>query len=257
MDFSFLNLATYYKVDIDGEEKIDFMDSSRACFYQLFREINSRDHEDHEFKCSIRLWLTDKALNDKRNNKVFVNEEEIRWYFNQLNKVVPFNYTLAAGEEEDIVLTIQLSTSPIKLKWLLTCIRYLYEHPFSIAIAEAIRLKMNKKFINVNVINVFNLIGSTVCGDYNWNENHTVGRCDRGLLKFINFKTLAKKLETYSDALEDVYLSATRTGLFSYNYPQEFDNSYLSIENILDRYKNYYYQNYKILQNTKNYIQNG
>lgn len=257
MNFSFLNLATYYKVYIDGKEEMDFMDSARACFYQLFRNINSNDHKDYQFKCSVRMWLTDFKLKAKQNNKVFVNEEEIRWYFNQLNKVVPFNYTLTPGEQEDIVLTIQLSTSPIKLKWLLTCIRYLYEHPFSIAIAEAIRLKMNKKFININVINVFNLIGSTVCEDYNWNENHTVGRCDRGLLKLINFKTLAKKLETYQDALEEVYDSATRTGLFTYNYPQEFDNSYLSIESILDRYKNYYYQNYKILQNTKNYIQNG
>lgn len=264
MNFNFLNLYTKYRaVSKDAGVNLDLLDHGNACFYKLFAAVKSDNKKEYHFELSVRICL---GLGDAENgysNYVPLTFDELDWYFGQLNKVVPFtyNYKRIENEEDCYLLNIDVTTHAIKLKWLLTVVRYIYEYPFNFAIAEAVKLKMAKKFVNINVINVFNIIGSTVEGSTCWNENHTVGRCDHGPLKFMSFGDLSNKLDHYQDMLEDVYDPAEFIDgriLDSWTdaeYPKAIDSDWFSLESIISRYKAYYFPNYMIIKKAKSYIQ--
>lgn len=264
MNFNFLNLYTKYKVvSKDAGINLDLLDQGNACFYKLFAAVKSNDKKEYHFELSVRICLGLKDAENGYSNYVPLTFDELDWYFGQLNKVVPFtyNYKKIENEEEAYLLNIDTTTHAIKLKWLLTVIRYIYEYPFNFAITEAIKLKMAKKFVNINVINVFNIIGTTVEDSTCWNENHTVGRCDHGPLKFISFSDLSKLLDRYQGMLEDVYDEVEFNdhrlvdNWLEAEYPKAIDNDWFSLDKIIERYKTSYFPNYMLIKKANSYIQ--
>lgn len=260
MNIGFLRYDTRYFANINGQE-VNFKDSSQACFSKLFYQIlDGLPNKSIPLHFELILCLSNDRLEKNYSNRVFLTQEEIRYYLNELSNMIKFEYELKKQANNEYILDIKSNEIPYKYKWFITCLRYMYEYPFNLALKDAVFLKTNKKFVNINLLNVFNIIGSSMSSTYGWNTNHTCGDHDY-LLKLVNYVNLKRIIDNKlpnSGICDGVYEPVTEdrnVELAKVNRIDDITDAYFEPNAIYNRYKSVYWNNYKLLKSYKNYIQ--
>ena len=77
-----------------------------------------------------------------------------------LQSVFKFNYRLKEIRNH-FILTVTLNGDLIYHKYMLSWVRYLYEYPFNVFLADAHKVKNTTGFKFESIINLFNLVGAT------------------------------------------------------------------------------------------------
>lgn len=260
MNIRFLNLDTRYYAKINNNV-LDYRNERQACFAKLFYGIlNDLENKPVSLYTEIMMCLNNERVEKNNGNKVFLTVEEIHFYLKELSNMIDFKYKLDIKEHGDSILTVEVTDIPYKIKWLLTCIRYMYEFPFNMALKDAVFLKMHKKFVNINLLNVFNIIGSAHNMVYGWNTNHTCGDHSY-VLKLLNYANLKKIIsnkapnDSICDGVYETINHFDKANMKSVQRNEQIEDGYFSSINILNRYKEVYWNNYKRIKEINNYIQ--
>lgn len=260
MNIEFLRYDTRYSANIYNKE-VNFLNSSQACFSKLFYQIlDGLPNNPTPLHFTLILCLSDDRLAKNYSNRVFLTQEEIRYYLNELSNMITFEYELKKKDDNEYILAIKSNETPYKYKWFITCLRYMYEYPFSMALKDAVFLKTNKKFVNINLLNVFNLIGTSMAKNYGWNTNHTCGDHDY-LLKLLNYANLKRIINNKlpaSGICDGVYEPVDENrniDIALVKRIEDLTEAYFEPNAIYNRYKSVYWNNYKLLKSYKNYIQ--
>lgn len=262
MNISFLNYDTRYNAEINGKN-ISLLDKKQACFAKLFYDILGKlDDKSYPLHTEIILNFSYNHIADGYSNLVLLTKDELDYYFRELSNMIEFKYSLEQVSAEEYKLIIDVNGKPFALKWFMTCVRYIYEFPFAIALKDAVFLKRNKKFVNINLLNVFNIIGTCYYPNHGWNTNHTCGE-HGDLLKLLNYtrlKDIINRNKPDNSVCDDVYhiaYSIRNNDNYLKFIPriEDFNQDYFLEEAIYNRYKNIYFYNYKQLKLINNYIQ--
>lgn len=253
MRFGIATYCTMYNSKVDNQVITQGYNYS-ACFSVLYIYLHKNTDIDkkHHIELSIQV-NTDKdfVINSSKNNYSFLTTEEFEYFIKELNKIFDFDYTIEYNEKY-IRFHIKASFNYMETKLFTTLFRYCYEYPYSIFLKESIILKMNKKFVNINLFNVYNIISSSYTNIYIGIGHACTG--GGNLYKLLNYKTIKERIkEIYS--CNDLYHNTRRPSQNFVSMPANIEDNYFSLENVFSRYKETYYMNYRDLQNIENYIQ--
>lgn len=150
-----LNFCTEYSSEGNTHKAL----RKDACFSTIFYS------EEHGIvqknKYTIKLYKIGDWLNKKRqNNACLTDRAGIVHHLKILQSVFKFSYHLKENEDH-FVLTMTLEGDLIYHKYMLSWVRYLYEYPFNVFLADACKLKEIPGFKFESIINLFNLVGAT------------------------------------------------------------------------------------------------
>jgi len=154
-NFLMLNFCTEYSSEGNTEKQM----CKDACFSTIF--YSERNGIVQKNKYTIKLYKIGDWLNKKRqNNACLTDRAGIVHHLKILQSVFKFSYHLKEHEDH-FVLTMTLEGDIIYHKYMLSWVRYLYEYPFNVFLADACKLKEIPEFKFESIINLFNLVGAT------------------------------------------------------------------------------------------------
>lgn len=170
-----LNFCTEYSSN--GSTWKDMCQS--ACFNTIFHSEDNGIVQKNKY--NVVLYKMGDWLNKKRqNNACMTDRAGIVHHLKILQSVFKFSYHLKENEDH-FVLTMTLEGDLIYHKYMLTWVRYLYEYPFNVFLADAYKLKEISGFKRESIINLFNLVGATSGIDQRGVSIHAIG--DTSLFK--------------------------------------------------------------------------
>lgn len=154
-NFLMLNFCTEYSSEGNTRKNM-YQD---ACFSTIF--YSEENGVVQKNKYTIKLYKIGDWLNKKRQNNACLEDRAgIVHHLKILQSVFKFTYHLKEHEDH-FVLTMVLEGDLIYHKYMLSWVRYLYEYPFNVFLADARKLKNLPEFKSESVINLFNLVGAT------------------------------------------------------------------------------------------------
>lgn len=248
-NFLMLNFCTEYSSEGDTQKPLD----KEACFGRIFH--SERNGIVQKNKYTIKLYKIGDWLNKKRqNNACLTDRAGIVQHLKILQSVFKCSYHLKE-EEDHFLLEITLEGDLIYHKYMLSWVRYLYEYPFNVFLADAHRLKRVPGFKVKSIINLFNLVGATSGIDQHGTDIHAIGATYR-------FKTLMttkeiqaglKKLEGGNKQVNDIFpvLRAENVETIEEKNNNLHSSDYWASEREFNKRLELYKKNYKILINNK------
>lgn len=154
-NFLMLNFCTEYSSE--GNTKKQMQKSN--CFSTIFYSEGNGVVQKNKY--TIKLYKIGDWLNKKRqNNACLADRAGIVHHLKILQSVFKFTYHLKEHEDH-FMLTMILEGDLIYHKYMLSWVRYLYEYPFNVFLADAWKLKGLPEFKCESVINLFNIVGAT------------------------------------------------------------------------------------------------
>ena len=182
IDFKYLEFWTYYssKGTLDKNLKREW------CFSSVF---NGLKHQKNEYV----LYIYNNGHLTNKDNNCLITKEQLIEHINEINKFYKFEYklkTIKDGYKLEFTIDAPIIYHKIILSWL----RYSYEFPFNVAIYEAFKIKEEKGFKRLTLLNLFNLIGATMYCTKHGTSIHAIGKFYEWK-KLINYKEFRKLIE--------------------------------------------------------------
>jgi hypothetical protein len=161
---------SYYKLFEKDDLIINKIDGY-VCFEPIVNFFDSKgiDSLIEDCKINLRIYKKTTPYTGYTSHLMLINKREMILWFNQLKKVVPFNYSIITMPTRYDV-TLHLGTiNKIKFLWLLTGIRNVYERNSAIYMKELFSLIKFNLVKPDNLINLFKILHSEC--------NFTSGQC--------------------------------------------------------------------------------
>lgn len=194
-DYSFTNYNTVYDA-ISPDFNISTKDS--ACFSRVFRELE-RMPLKKELPVHYNIWINkdpDRVRIERKDNFCFFTKKELYNHINLLKKLFDFKFSIKE-DKNSYTVSIDLLGTCLVHKYLLTWVRYSYEHPYNIALLEVNKLQQLPEFRFIAKVNIFNLLGSA--GFYYGGGHDFVGSSNAKNIEYYfnsGLKKVLKKSET-------------------------------------------------------------
>lgn len=151
LNYKYINLHTEYS----AEGPIPHEMQRKPCYGTITGEL--KRHTDPLTQIyHIRIYNTPHKLQENGNNYCFI---DINKYLNYLKEIFPFEYDITE-EKKDHRVVLNLTISKLEgifHCYILTCIRPLYEFPYSWAMHDAIHFYESGECNGFNIIDCFNL----------------------------------------------------------------------------------------------------
>ena len=199
IDFKFLEFWTYYS----SKGTINKDLAREYCFSKIFY---GNDHQTNDYV----IYIYKNGFERNRDNNCIISKEQLIEFIDEINKFYKFNYDLKSikdGYKLEFTLDAPLIYHKVILSW----IRYSYEYPFNIAVYELFKVKNEKGFKRLTMLNLFNLIGSTMNCSKHGTSIHAIGR-------FYDWKKLIS-YEDFKKTMDD----------FNKNYPNTQINEIINV----------------------------
>lgn len=165
IDFKYLEFWTYYssKGTTNKDLKREF------CFSKIFYGDNKQNN-DYE------LYIYNNGHTKNHDNNCLLTKEQLITHIEEINKFYKFKYELKTlRNNEGYKLIFNLDAPLIYHKVILSWLRYTYEFPFNVALYESFKVKEEKGFKRLTMLNLFNLIGSTMHCTKHGTDIHAIG----------------------------------------------------------------------------------
>lgn len=185
IDFKFLEFWTYYSSK--GTTNKDL--AREYCFSKIFY---GEDHQTNDYV----IYIYKNGFEQNRDNNCIISEEQLIEFIDEINKFYQFNYNLKSikdGYKLEFTLDAPLIYHKVILSW----IRYSYEYPFNVAVYELFKVKNEKGFKRLTMLNLFNLIGSTMNCSKHGTSIHAIGRF-YDWKKLISYKDFKKTMDDFN-----------------------------------------------------------
>lgn len=182
IDFKFLEFCTKYSSEGDCNVNL----GKHACFGRIF------DGERHQ-KNLYKLHVYYRGHLQNNDNNCLLDEEQIKQYINEINKFFKFEYTLK-NSKTGFTLVFTIDAPIVYHKIVLSWLRYLYEFPYNVTLYELFKVKEEKGFKRLTILNLFNLIGSTMNCTKHGTFIHSIGVFSHWK-KLITYKDFKKRIE--------------------------------------------------------------
>lgn len=200
-NFLMLNFCTEYGSEGDTQKGL-YQD---ACFSTIFHSEDNGIVQKNKY--TIKLYKIGDWLNKKRqNNACMTDRAGIVHHLKILQSVFKFSYHLKE-EEDHFTLTITLEGDLIYHKYMLSWVRYLYEYPFNVFLADACKLKGIPGFKFESIINLFNLVGATSGICQHGTGIHAIGETGwfKALMTTKEIQARLKELEGGHKQINDIF----------------------------------------------------
>lgn len=248
-NFNMLNFCTEYSSKGNTEKP----SAIELCFGTIFHSEGNGIEQENTY--TIKLYKLGDFINKKRfNNALLMDKTGIIHHLKILQSVFKFSYHLKENEDH-FELIITLKGDLIYHKYALSWIRYLYEYPFNVFLADAHKLKKVSNFRFESIINLFNLVGATSSISDHGTSIHAIG--ETSLFKELlttkeiqnNLKELCGGHNRINNVFETLEQEAFET-LHS-DYTLLHNSDYWDSEEEFNKRLELYKKNYKILTNFK------
>ncbi len=164
-------------MNVEGSPKNKKIDSY-VCFgvflhtlYKAIEDYGVEEVSDVKLNMFIRMSpLTNVTTGVFRNNNCYLNNEDLMYFLNYVNKfIIPFSYKVMPATEAEMApgnfidsnyniedfVKIEVAVDPTKSRqynlFLLSMLRYLFEFPFNVALYDAIKIKKAKLAASLNL----------------------------------------------------------------------------------------------------------
>ena len=248
-NFLMLNFCTEYSSEGNTQKDL----SKSACFGMIFGSKYNGIIQKNKY--TIKLYKIGDLLNERRQNNACLEDRAgIVRHLKILQSLFKFSYHLKENEDH-FTLTVTLEGDLIYHKYMLTWVRYLYEYPFNVFLADAYKLKRIPSFKFESVINLFNLVGATSGLNEGGTDIHAIGntRHFKSLITTKEIKAKLKELEGGDKRINDIFPILPREKvetLIEDDYNLHSSDYWDSEEEFNKRFE-LYKKNYKILTDYK------
>lgn len=165
IDFKYLEFWTYYSSK--GTTNKDL--KREYCFSKIFYG-NNKQNNDYE------LYIYNDGHIKTHDNNCLLTKEQLITHIEEINKFYKFKYELKNLKgNTGYKLIFNLDAPLIYHKIILSWLRYSYEFPFNVALYESFKVKEEKGFKRLTMLNLFNLIGSTMHCTKHGTNIHAIG----------------------------------------------------------------------------------
>lgn len=246
-NFVMLNFCTEYSSQ--GNTKKNMCQD--ACFSTVF--YSERNGIKQKNIYTVKLYKMGDFLNKKRqNNACLTDRAGVVHHLKVLQSVFKFAYRLKEHDDH-FLLKITLDGDLIYHKYMLTWVRYLYEYPFNVFLADAIKLKQLPRFRFESIINLFNIVGATSGIRMHGTGIHAIGETAdfKELLTTKQIQERLKALEGGNRRINDIfkYLDYDKNMIYLGD-PEELKCSeYWESEEEFKKRVHFYQENYKNIKN--------
>lgn len=185
INFKFLEFWTYYSSKGTTNKNL----AREYCFSKIFY---GEDHQTNDYV----IYIYKNGFEQNRDNNCIISEEQLIEFIDEINKFYQFNYNLKSikdGYKLEFTLDAPLIYHKVILSW----IRYSYEYPFNVAVYELFKVKNEKGFKRLTMLNLFNLIGSTMNCSKHGTSIHAIGRF-YDWKKLISYKDFKKTMDDFN-----------------------------------------------------------
>ena len=186
INFKFLEFWTYYSSK--GTTNKDL--AREYCFSKIFY---GNDHQTNDYV----IYIYKNGFEQNRDNNCIISKEQLIEFIDEINKFYKFNYDLKSIKD-GYKLKFTLDAPLIYHKVILSWIRYSYEYPFNVAVYELFKVKNEKGFKRLTMLNLFNLIGSTMNCSKHGTSIHAIGRF-YDWKKLISYKDFKKTMDDFNE----------------------------------------------------------
>lgn len=259
-NFLMLNFCTEYSSEGNTQKDL----RKGACFSTIFYSEGNGIVQKNKY--TIKLYKIGDWLNKKRqNNACLTDRAGIVHHLKILQSVFKFSYHLKE-KEDHFILTMTLEGDLIYHKYMLSWVRYLYEYPFNVFLADACKLRGNPEFKFESIINLFNLVGATSGIIQHGTGIHAIGETGwfKALMTTKEIQARLKELEGGHKHINDIFpvlhanggRGAPKDKLEGIETLEEDDNNlhssdYWESEEEFSKRLELYKKNYKILKDNK------
>lgn len=200
-NFLMLNFCTEYGSEGNTQKNL----RKDACFSTIFYSEGNGIVQKNTY--TIKLYKIGDWLNKKRqNNACLTDRAGIVHHLKILQSVFKFSYHLKENEDH-FVLTMTLEGDLIYHKYMLSWVRYLYEYPFNVFLADAYKLKGIPGFKFESIISLFNLVGATSGIRQHGTGIHAIGETGwfKALMTTKEIQARLKELEGGHKQINDIF----------------------------------------------------
>lgn len=246
-NFLMLNFCTEYSSKGNTNKNM----CKDACFSTVF--YSERNGVKQKNVYTVKLYKMGDFLNKKRqNNACLTDRAGVVHHLKVLQSVFKFAYRLKENEDH-FLLKITLEGDLIYHKYMLTWVRYLYEYPFNVFLADAVRLKQLPCFRFESIINLFNIVGATSGICQHGTGIHAIGETAnfKELLTTKQIQGRLKELEGGNKRINDIFEYLND----GYEWKNLEDNGNLGCSEYWESQEHFdkrvpiYQENYKTLKN--------
>lgn len=139
---------------------------NRACFGNVLKYTYGSMHNTY----TIYTYTEEVAC---ANNLCIFTPEEIRSYLKYISDIVPFSFEVSDINEPNtnntrllgkrhIKIFIDINGPHINHVFVLTFVRYLYEHPYKYVLADVFRMKEIPEFSKLSLFNLYNALAFSI-----------------------------------------------------------------------------------------------
>ena len=184
-----------FQTEYSSKGSVDNKMETRACFAETLKEMYSFSQNSFCFinEYTIKVYKEKKGMHCE-----FVSLEEMQQWLTIINDLISFKWSI---EEEDKQYLIKVTIEDVRIihLFILTCIRYIYEFPFSCLLLWAFKIKETyKEFKDVHMLNIMQVLYTLIYNLCMSGMGHSLPHEDwKGLpYAFYNIEDLKKRLNS-------------------------------------------------------------
>lgn len=215
--FVFLNFHTEYS----SKGTVNKPMRREYCFSTIFYD---QAEQDNSYR--IRFYKELNGVNDgAKNNACFLTKDELFDFISIAKRIHDFDLKIE-DENDMFVVCIKLNAPRIVHRYILSWVRYAYEFPFNMYLADAIRLKNTMGFRREDIFNLYNLVSAS--SGYYWHGDsiHAIGNSN-DIRPFFSVEEQIKRVNEYN-----------ATGEINYIFPTINIKEFNRMTSLIDNYEN-------------------
>lgn len=192
IDFKYLDFWTYYSSKGTVNKNL----AGEYCFSKIF-------YNKYKQNNNYVLYIYNNGYIKHRDNNCLLTTEQLIQHIEEINNFYKFEYDLKKlKENKGYELIFNINAPLIYHKIILSWLRYSYEYPFNVALYETFKVKEEKGFRRITLLNLFNLIGATMNCTKHGTSIHSIG-VFFDWKKLINYREFKKLIRIARKNRED------------------------------------------------------
>ena len=215
-DFKFLNYHTEYSVSGTSNKEM----APEACFYYVF---NGPGYLKNHY--IIKIYKGLQMAKKSNDNNCFLSKIQLHHHISVLKNIYGFTFNIEEKINKDLIpyyeLTLNINGPNIIHRFILTWIRYVYEHPYNLYVLDVYKLKTMDTFKYINPLNIFNIVA---CCANKGNMGHMF-TCPGSSYKLLKYNWIKNKIS--ERVHEGKYNLSNIFKCIEYNVGKGFDTSKL------------------------------
>jgi hypothetical protein len=165
------NLARYSDISIwasrSKASSFCFSLDTRPCFGRLIKySLAQYGAYDHKVLIDYDIKIMKEKGHDANNHGrcvTFLTHEDYKEYYERLQKIYPFKYSVDESNEEYVMLHVTINGCCFWHKFILTQLRYIYQYPMNYILYDSLKLKKLEEFKDVDIMDILNIVAKTAC----------------------------------------------------------------------------------------------